>query len=148
MAEIFDEIFHNKVLWITLISWAVAQSTKILIGLIQGKKFNFFWVLRTGGLPSAHSAAVVALSLSLGKEVGFSSGLFALSAIFALITMFDAQTWRRYIGVQARVLNKMMDDIQEKKKIEESRLKELVGHTPVEVLAGACIGIVISIMFW
>lgn len=141
-------IFTNKALGVTLLSWALAQGIKITRGLIKDKKFNFYWVLRTGGMPSAHSAAVAALAFSLGKEGGFSSPLFALSCIFALITMFDAQTWRRSIGVQARILNRMMDDIQEKKKIEESRLRELVGHTPVEVFAGALIGVLMGFIFY
>lgn len=137
---------NNKVLWVTLLGWLIAQGSKIIIGLVQGRKFNFNWILRTGGMPSAHSAAVVALSLSAGKELGFSSPIFALAAIVALITMFDAQTWRRSIGVQAKILNRIMEDIQHKKKVEEDRLKELVGHTPIEVLAGTIIGITVYFM--
>ncbi len=148
MEEFWFEVIRNKVLWITLLSWSIAQGTKIIVGLFQGKKFNFYWILRTGGMPSAHSAAVVALAYSLGKELGFYSPYFALSAILALITMFDAQTWRRYIGVQARILNKMMDDLQEGKRIEENKLKELVGHTPVEVFVGAFVGVATTIVFY
>lgn len=140
MEDIWRGIVHNKVLWVTLISWTIAQGSKITLGLLQGKKFNFYWILRTGGMPSAHSAAVAALAFSLGHEIGFSSPIFALAAILALITMFDAQTWRRSIGVQAAILNKMIDDIQQRKKVEERKLKELVGHTPVEVLVGAIVG--------
>ncbi|MFH1767667.1 MAG: divergent PAP2 family protein [Candidatus Omnitrophota bacterium] len=148
MEGFWSGILGNKVIWVTVIGWAVAQGIKIVIGLIQGKKFNFYWILRTGGMPSAHSAAVIALSLALGKEMGFSSPEFALAAIFALITMFDAQTWRRSIGVQARILNKIMDDFHHKKKIEDYRLKELVGHTPVEVLVGTIVGAVIFLIFY
>jgi len=140
MEEFWIGLFTNKVLWVTLLSWAIAQGSKITAGIIQGKKFNFYWILRTGGMPSAHSAAVVSLSFSLGKELGFYSPMFALSAIFALVTMFDAQTWRRSIGVQARILNNMMEDIHHKKKVEEYRLKELIGHTPIEVFVGGVIG--------
>ena len=142
------DIFTNKVLWVTILSWAIAQGLKTIIGLIQGKKFNFYWILRTGGMPSAHSAAVVALALSLGKELGFASASFALAAVLALITMFDAQTWRRSIGVQARFLNKIMDDIHRGKKVEEYKLKELVGHTPVEVFAGVIIGLVTFLVYY
>lgn len=140
MKEFWIEMLANKVFWVTLLSWAIAQGSKIIVGILQGKKFNFYWILRTGGMPSAHSAAVVALSLSLGKELGFSSPIFALSAIFALVTMFDAQTWRRSIGVQARILNNMMDDLQHRKKVEEFRLRELIGHTPIEVFVGVIVG--------
>ncbi|MCF7869967.1 MAG: divergent PAP2 family protein [Candidatus Omnitrophica bacterium] len=148
MDNFWREVFDNQVLWITLLSWAIAQGIKIIIGLARGKKFNFYWVLRTGGLPSAHSAAVVALAVALGKELGFQSPFFAFSVIFALITMFDAQTWRRSIGVQARILNKIMEDFHEGRKLKEKRMKELVGHTPVEIFAGALIGIIVAIVFY
>lgn len=131
-----------------MLSWAAAQGIKIGIGVFKEKRFDFFWVLRTGGMPSAHSAAVATLTFSLGKTEGFDSPVFALSAIFALITMFDAQTWRRSIGVQARILNKIVDDIQQKGKIEEEKIKELMGHTPVEVFVGALIGVIVSVLFY
>ena len=141
-------IWSNKVFWITNLSWVTAQGLKVIIGLVTEKKFNFNWILRTGGMPSAHSAAVVGLASSLGKEVGFSSPLFAMSCFFALMTMFDAQTWRRSIGVQARILNRIMDDLHSKRKIRDDRLKELAGHTPTEVFAGALIGILVTLLFY
>ncbi len=148
MSDFIEGVFHNKVLWVTLLSWAIAQGIKIVIGLLQGKKFNFYWILRTGGMPSAHSAAVASLSLAVGKEMGYDSPAFGLAAIVALITMFDAQTWRRSIGVQARILNRIVDDIQQKKKVEEQRLKELVGHTPIEVFVGAVVGIIVFALLY
>jgi len=144
----FLDIFRNKPLWLTILSWAIAQGIKVVLGLVKEKKFNFYWVLRTGGMPSAHSAAVSSLAVSVGKETGFASPLFAIVALFALITMFDAQTWRRSIGVQARILNRMMEDIQEGGKVREERLRELVGHTPFEVFVGASIGILVSFIFY
>jgi len=148
METALQGIWSNQVFWITNLSWVTAQGLKVIIGLVTEKKFNFNWILRTGGMPSAHSAAVVGLASSLGKEVGFSSPLFAMSCFFALMTMFDAQTWRRSIGVQARILNRIMDDLQSKRKIRDDRLKELAGHTPTEVFAGALIGILITLLFY
>jgi hypothetical protein len=148
MEHTWQEIWVNKVFWITNLSWLTAQGLKVIIGLVTEKKFNFNWILRTGGMPSAHSAAVVGLASSLGKEVGFSSPLFAMSCFFALMTMFDAQTWRRSIGVQARILNRIMDDLHSKRKIQDDRLKELAGHTPIEVFAGALIGILVTLIFY
>lgn len=142
------QIFQNKPFLLTILSWFIAQGTKVVRGLIKEKRFNFYWILKTGGMPSAHSAAVVALAFSIGKEVGFSSAMFSLSSIFALITMFDAQTWRRSIGMQASILNWMMDDIHNKGKLREDRLKELVGHTPFEVFVGGLIGIVVPVIFY
>jgi len=141
-------VLSNKVLWVTLLSWTIAQGIKIIVGLVKGKRFNFYWILRTGGMPSAHSAAVVALTFSLGKEIGFASPIFALAVILSLMTMFDAQTWRRSIGVQARMLNEIMDDVYHKKKVEEYKLRELVGHTPIEVFVGAMIGVLTFLIFY
>lgn len=141
-------VYQNKALWVTLLSWFVAQGSKILLGTVNEKRFNFYWLLGTGGMPSSHSAATTALAVCIGKELGFNSPLFTLATIFALVTMFDAQTWRRSIGVQARILNRMMGDIQENKKIEDDRLRELVGHTPIEVLVGALIGLLIPLIFY
>ena len=131
-----------------LSSAVTAQGLKILLGTLQHRKFNFYWLLGTGGMPSAHSAAVVSLVFCVAQEQGTSSVMFALSILFALITMFDAQTWRRSIGVQARILNSMMDDLQEKKKIEDNRLRELVGHTPTEVFIGALVGATVTVLFY
>lgn len=144
MYNLIGDIFSNRPLWLTVLSWGVAQGIKIVIGLIREKRFNFFWILRTGGMPSAHSAAVSALAFSIGKELGFATPMFALASIFALITMFDAQTWRRSIGAQARILNRIMEDIHRKGRVEGDRLKELVGHSPIEVFVGALIGIGVS----
>jgi hypothetical protein len=139
---------RSRVLWVTLLAWITSQSIKIILGVISKRKFNFYWILSTGGMPSSHSAGVVALAVSIGKREGFSSSLFALACIFALVTMFDAQTWRRSVGVQARILNKIMADVHSHKKISDNRLKELVGHTPTEVFVGALIGIIISLLFY
>jgi acid phosphatase family membrane protein YuiD len=148
MEGFWEGILKNKVFLATNLGWIAAQSLKVIVGLIRERRFNFMWLLRTGGMPSAHSAAVAALTLSLGKEMGFSSPIFALSCFFALLTMFDAQTWRRSIGVQARILNRIIEDLHSRRKIKDDRLKELAGHTPLEVLAGASIGIIIAMLFY
>ncbi|MFH1771704.1 MAG: divergent PAP2 family protein [Candidatus Omnitrophota bacterium] len=148
MEGFWPSLLKNKALWVVLLSWMFAQGLKIAIGAVKERRFNFYWLLGTGGMPSSHSAAVVSLAFCMGKEIGFSSPFFALSTIFALVTMFDAQTWRRSIGVQARILNRMIEDLQVRKKIEEHRLRELVGHTPIEVFVGALIGIIIPLLFY
>ena len=148
MDGFWEGLSKNKAFWAIVFSAIVAQSLKIFLGVIKEKKFNFYWLLGTGGMPSAHSAAVVSLVICIGKELGSSSPFFALSIVFALITMFDAQTWRRSIGFQAKILNKIMVDFREGKKIREDRLRELVGHTPVEVLMGALVGAVVTLMLY
>ncbi|MDD5584153.1 MAG: divergent PAP2 family protein [Candidatus Omnitrophica bacterium] len=148
MEQFWGELLKNRVLWVTLLTWVITQGLKITLATIREKRFNFYWVLSTGGMPSSHSAGVVSLAVCIGKQNGFCSSLFALGCIFALVTMFDAQTWRRSVGVQARILNRIMDDLQEHKKITDNKLKELMGHTPTEVFVGALIGIVVPLLFY
>lgn len=132
---------------ITLLAWVIAQSTKVVLGIIREKRFNFRWFIGTGGMPSSHAAGATALATTCGLNLGFDSGAFALAAVFAIVTMFDAQGVRHSTGKQAELLNKIMDDIYWKGKIEEEKLKELIGHTPVQVFVGAIVGFFIAIIF-
>ena len=142
------EILQNRILLVTLAVWFFAQSIKVVLGVIKEKRFNFRWFIGTGGMPSSHAAGASALATSVGLEYGFNSPLFAVAAAFAMVTMFDAQGVRRATGYQASILNKMMDDIYWKGQIEEQRLKELVGHTPIEVLAGFVFGTVCAMILY
>lgn len=148
MDGFWEGISKNKAFLAITFSAIAAQGLKIVLGVIKERKFNFYWLLGTGGMPSTHSAAVVSLVVCISKELGSSSPFFALSILFALITMFDAQTWRRSIGFQAKILNKIMVDFQEGKKIREDRLRELVGHTPIEVLMGALVGVAVTFILY
>ncbi len=148
MQEFFWELSRNRILIATLSAWAIAQLIKVSLGVIREKRFNFRWLVGTGGMPSAHTAGAAALATSTGFYCGFDSGLFALTAMFAIVTMFDAQGVRRSAGMQAEILNKIMDDIYWRGKIEEAKLKELIGHTPVEVFAGGLVGVFIAMIFY
>ncbi|RKY33073.1 MAG: divergent PAP2 family protein [Candidatus Omnitrophota bacterium] len=147
MKEIFIEIGKNKILMVTLFAWVIAQLIKVMIGTIKSKKFDFRWLLGTGGMPSSHAAGASCLAAIVGLEQGFATVYFALAASFALVVMFDAQGVRRSTGKQARILNKILEDIYWQGKISEGRLRELVGHTPVEVFAGLVLGIAIAFLF-
>lgn len=137
-------VFQNRVFLATMIAWVCAQTIKIVINIVKGKRFNFKWLVSTGGMPSAHSAGVMSLASAVGIQEGFNSTVFIATLIFALVIAFDAQGVRRATGQQAEILNKMMDDIYLGRKIQEDRLKELIGHTPFEVLVGSVIGIAIA----
>ena len=137
MNSFFVPLIQNKILWITFGAWFIAQAIKVLFGVIREKRFDFRWFIGTGGLPSSHAAGATALATTCGLNIGFDSPVFALAVVFAIVTMFDAQGVRRSTGRQAEILNKIMDDIYWRGKIEENRLKELIGHTPIEVLIGA-----------
>ena len=139
--------FKFNILVTTFIAWLIAQSVKVLLGVFAEKRFNFKWFVGTGGMPSSHASAVSALATSVGLHTGFSSPHFAIALLFAVVVLFDAQGVRRASGEQAEILNKILDDIYWKKRIKEDRLKELLGHTPVEVLAGTALGILIALFF-
>ena len=145
---VFPALFQNKILIITLSAWAIAQSIKVLIGVVREKRFNFRWLIGTGGMPSSHAAGATALATSCGLHLGFDSVIFSLAAVFALVTMFDAQGVRRATGQQAEILNKILDDIYWKGKIESTRLGELIGHTPIQVFTGSLIGCGLAIILY
>jgi acid phosphatase family membrane protein YuiD len=148
MAEFFEELSANSVLIVTVAAWIITQTIKVAIGIWKEKRFNFKWFVGTGGMPSSHSAGAAALATSIGYTCGLDTPLFALAFMVALVTMFDAQGVRRATGLQAEALNKIMEDIYLKKAVKEERLKELVGHTPIQVLSGAVIGILVAAFYY
>ncbi len=144
MREFFLQLSRNRIFSSVLLAWLISQAIKVGLGIIREKRFNFRWVISAGGMPSAHAAGVMALTISLGLKFGFDSPIVALAIVFAIITMFDAQGVRRAAGRQAGVLNKILDDVYWRRRVGEDRLKELIGHTPVEVIVGGIIGILMA----
>lgn len=144
----FSAIFDNKILLITLTVWAIAQGIKVILGVIRERRFNFKWFIGTGGMPSSHAAGATALATTCGLTGGFDSISFALAAVFALVTMFDAQGVRRSAGQQAVILNQILDDMYWKGKIENERLIELIGHTPLQVIIGSLLGLILSLIIY
>ena len=132
----------------TFMAWFTAQAIKVLIGVIREKRFNFKWFVGTGGMPSSHAAAASAISTAIGIHYGVDSPVFAFALLFTVIVIFDAQGVRMATGRQAEILNKILDDIYWKKKIQEDRLKELLGHTPIQVIAGIVVGISVTLLFY
>ena len=122
MRETFINFFmKNHILSVTIAAWIFTQAIKVTLGVIREKKFNFSWLIGTGGMPSSHSAGATALALSSGLELGFSSPVFALAFVFAIVTMFDAQGVRRSSGEQAKLLNKILEDIYFQGKIKKGK---------------------------
>jgi uncharacterized protein len=143
----FGDILDNRVLIVSFAASLIAQLLKVLIDLIRFRKLNFRVLVGTGGMPSAHSALVTALATGVGLTLGLGSVEFAMAVIFASIVMYDAAGVRQAAGKQARVLNQIMDEFfQENPAFNQDRLKELLGHTPIQVLAGSILGIVISLL--
>lgn len=142
------EIFHNQVLVVALLACLTAQGLKLVIELIKNRKVNFRYLVTTGGMPSAHSALVGALATGVGLSMGWSSSEFAIACLFAIIVMYDAAGVRQAAGKQAKILNQIVSELfQEEHKLNEERLKELLGHTPFQVLVGLSLGISIAMVF-
>lgn len=146
MQEIFGQIIRNKIFMTTLSAWIIAQTIKVTLGVIRQKRFDFRWFIGTGGMPSSHASGASCLATAVGLAYGFDSAHFALAASFAIVVMFDAQGVRRSTGRQARILNKIMEDIYWRGKIHEGSLRELVGHTPIQVIMGFLLGVCVALL--
>lgn len=142
----FEGILHNQVLIVSLLACFTAQGLKALTELVRHGKLNLRVLVSTGGMPSAHSALVGALATGVGLQRGWNSNEFAIACLFAVIVMYDAAGVRQAAGKQARILNQMLDELfQEGHTLNEERLKELLGHTPIQVLVGLALGILIAL---
>ena len=144
-----NDLFHNYVLMTAIIGWFTAQVIKTTIDFAINKKLTLERLVGSGGMPSCHSATVCALSTACAIEHGLASTEFALAAILAIIVMYDARGVRRETGNQAEVLNEIIDFLKnsspESLKFTQENLKELIGHTPLQVLFGAIFGIIIGL---
>jgi acid phosphatase family membrane protein YuiD len=140
-----SDFFSSSILVTTAIAWFVAQVLKVIFVLIKSKKVDFSRFVGAGGMPSSHTAFVVSLAVAVGLAEGFASTLFAVSVVVALVVMYDAAGVRRAAGQQAKILNKLVDEWGKEDFTETGKkLKELLGHTPVEVFAGAVLGAAIA----
>ena len=143
----YTKLMENRVLMSCLTAWFIAQLIKIVLTLYKDKKLDLTRLVGSGGMPSSHTSFVMSLATSVGKVNGWDSSLFAISIAFAFIVMYDAAGVRRAAGNQAKILNIIIEDLSQHKPLGEEKLKELLGHTPKEVLAGALLGIVVANMF-
>ncbi len=128
-------------LWAGIFGWFVAQSIKMVCCLVKSHRLDFSYMMSTGGMPSAHSAMAVSLATSIGLCEGFDSAIFALGCAFAIVVMFDAQSVRKAAGEQAALLNQIVDELLHEHHLSENKLKELLGHTRLEVFMGLLTGI-------
>lgn len=140
-----NELFSNNMLWNATLAWFIAQFIKILLHMIATKKLNLRLLFESGGMPSSHSAIICAICVSIGNRHGFDSTLFALASVVATIVMYDAMGVRRATGEQGRVLNKLIDMMNISDQLQTT-LKEVIGHKPLEVLAGALLGILVGLL--
>lgn len=146
-----SELLQNEVLICSLVSWFIAQVLKIPTYLLVEKELNWRRFFGSGGMPSSHTSFVVALTLMTGFDAGFQSVAFAIAFTLAAIVMYDAMGVRRETGEQAKILNRMLTDWMEAEAertpiLADKKLKEMVGHTPFEVLGGAIVGIAVGFL--
>ena len=140
------EIITNKVLIIPICSWAIAQLLKLILVLIQKKQLDLRYLVISGGMPSSHSAFVSALATSVALIEGLGSVAFGISAILALVVMYDAAGVRQSVGKQSVVLNRIIRELRLRRPIAELErdLREFIGHTSFQVIAGGLLGVVVA----
>lgn len=129
-----------------LLAWGIAQALKVILVSARQRRLNLRVLAETGGMPSSHSALVTGLTFGIGRLNGFNSAPFAIALIFSFVVMYDAAGVRRAAGRQAAVLNRLVEDLVAMRGIREDRLRELLGHTPVEVLVGAVLGAAVGLL--
>ena len=144
---IVEFIQEYKYIVIPFLVWFGIQLFKVIYDLVTTKKFNFKRILQAGGMPSSHSAVVIALTTMIGKDVGIQSPLFGVSVIFSFVVMYDAAGLRRAAGKQAKLLNKIVETPGLTGGQVSEKLVEVLGHTPFQVLVGALIGFIVGLIF-
>ena len=141
-------LLSNKVLICCLAAWLLAQSLKIPIDYYRTKKIHWGLWFTAGGMPSSHSAMMTAATLAIGLFHGFDNPLFGLAVGISMIVIYDATGIRRQAGMQARKINVLINELLQGHPINEKQLKEVLGHTPLEVAGGVVLGLLISLFAW
>lgn len=147
MPEFAVLLKQNVVLISAATAWLSAQVLKTIFNFIKFRQFNAERLIGAGGMPSSHTALVVGLAASIGLTEGLNSSMFAMSLVLAGIVMYDAAGVRRAAGKHAKIINKLVRHTRAEKTVRDTKLKELLGHHPVEVLAGAALGIAVAYTF-
>lgn len=145
--DTIGQILSNPYVVLPLVAGTVMQIYKFFYYFAKTGKPDFQWLTSTGGMPSSHSASVMTLSTLVGLKEGFNTPIFGVTLFFSLIIMYDAAGLRRAAGKQAEVINKILEEFSKSHRVREERLRELLGHTPKEVIVGAAIGILFAFLF-
>ena len=147
MRNVVDFFTGNLILNLSILAWALAQILKFVVTLVTKRKLDFRHILSSGGMPSSHSAFVCACASSMGYIYGWASPVFTISAVVAIVVMYDAANVRKAAGEQAKILNYIMDHWTEMKPaLFGKELKELLGHTPIQVFMGGVLGIAVGLI--
>ncbi len=139
-------ILRNPALGASILSWFIAQVLKLIFTLVQEHKIDLSKLTSSGGMPSSHSSFTVALAIGTGQLHGYNSTLFAIAFVLSAVVMYDAANIRMQAANQAILLNKILNQMKDHKITIDFTLKELLGHTPLQVLAGAALGAVVALI--
>lgn len=145
MNNMITELLQNRVLIAAVAAWVVGQFLKFPLEYILNKRWNWGIMFSSGGLPSSHSALVTAVALSIGFQDGFDTSIFALAVAIGMVVIYDAAGVRRQAGIHAERINEIMKNFIESRRFPEEDLKEMLGHTPFEVITGVLLGVLISL---
>lgn len=143
---VLEEVIKNKYIVVPMLLWFGIQVFKVIYDLITTKKFNFKRIMGAGGMPSSHSAVVVGLATLIGKYEGVNTPIFAVALIFSFIVMYDAAGVRRAAGKQAKLLNQIVETPGLSGIQVSEKLVEVLGHTPIQVIVGAIIGVIAGLI--
>jgi len=144
----FLEVFQNRVLVAGLTAWALAQIIKIPLDYVRTRRWNWALLFTTGGMPSSHSSLMTAATHAIGLYQGFASPLFAMALAVTMVVVYDAANVRRQAGIHAQRINVIFDELLHGHPINEKDLREVLGHTPLEVVGGILLGLVIATGQW
>ena len=146
-ARAVADLMANRVLVVAFLAWLLAQTLKLLVYVYRDRRLDLRHLVSSGGMPSSHSALVTALATATAITEGPRSAVFAIAVIFAAVVMYDAAGVRQAVSIQARILNRMLDEIFVEQRFNEKRLRELIGHSPIEVVIGGGLGLLVAWLF-
>ncbi|MCC7361209.1 MAG: divergent PAP2 family protein [Anaerolineales bacterium] len=135
-------LLANRVLLAAVLAWTIAQIIKVPLNYLLHREWDWSLLFAAGGMPSSHTALVTGIAIGVGLQDGFQSTTFAVAAVLAAVVIYDATGVRRHAGDHARVLNLMIDELLTGHPLAEKELKEVLGHTPREVIGGLLLGMV------
>jgi hypothetical protein len=141
-------ILHNAVLLSALVAWFTAQGLKVPMEYFRSRHWQWAMMLAAGGMPSSHSALIVGATQAIGLHQGYDSPLFALGVVISMIVTYDAAGVRRQAGKHAERINILFDELMRGQMPDEKELREVLGHTPLEVMGGILLGIVVATLMW
>ena len=146
MNGFIGDFLGNTTIWVAVLSWFIAQAIKITVDIIRTRELKLSLLFSSGGMPSSHSSFVSAAATVIGLQSGFYSDNFAVAVVIALVVMHDAAGVRRAAGTHAMIINTIIKNVENSGVVIDKKLKELLGHSPIEVATGAILGVLIALL--